>query len=236
VLGHRGDVTLSRENTADRGAHAPDARELDRGEPDRGAEASIERAAAQPRLGRGARDVVAALGIDEPSHDVAHVGIRERSRLDARRQPFGPHALEGDVVRRARERARESEGANAEHLGGRPHEIADRDRIDAEHLGGGVGPEPDAAQYQPTSHRHAERAQARADQARGDGRTLVGHDEQRHTAVGPDGVQRRLAGGQGDVDGPASEDVLGEWLGRRFLALEESPGRVRERHVRWSAG
>jgi hypothetical protein len=203
---------------------------------DRGAETPIEGATAQPSFGRGLRNVVAPLGIDEPAHDVAHVGIRESSRLDARRQPFGPHRLERDVVGGASECPRERERADAEHFRGGAHHVAYGDGIDAEHLGRGVGPEPDAAQHEPTAHRHAERAQARADHARRDGRTLVRHDEQRHAAVGPDGVQRRLARGQGDVDGPAGEDVFCEGLGRRLLALEEPSGRVRERHVRWSAG
>ena len=153
-----------------------------------------------------------------------------------RREPFGPHRLERGVVRCARERTRERERTDAEHLGGRSHQIADGDGIDTQYLGGGVGPEADASKHQPTAHRNAERAQPRPDHARRDGSAGIRDDEQRHTPIGPDRVQRMLARRQVHVDRPAREHVLGERLGRRLLALEESAGRVRERHVRSWAG
>jgi hypothetical protein len=203
---------------------------------DCGAESSIERAEAQLRIRRGAGDVVGAIRVDEPSHDVAHVGIGQRGGLDPRCQPLGPHGVEGLVVRRACERPCERQGADAEHLGGGAHQIAHRDGVDAEHLRRGVRPESDATQHQAAAHRYAQRAQAWADHAGGDGRTAVRHDEQRHTAIGPDGVQRGLSRRHRDVERPAGQDMLGERLGRRLLALEEPSGRVRCRHVRKSAG
>jgi len=181
-------------------------------------------------------EIVDTVRIDEQPDDEPDVGIRQRGTGDAWREPLLPDRVEGRVIGDPSDGARERERTHPEHFRRRASEIANRNRIHAEHAGRGVRPQPNASQHQTAAHRDSQGAQPRPDDARGGRHAPVGDDRDRDAAVRPDRVQRALAVGDADVEGPEREDVFGEWLGRRSLALEVPSRRSARGHVSSSAG